>query len=568
MKEKVSSIVVQYLEGFTKEEVLKLMEVPPIQDLGDFALPCFQMAKRFRKSPDMIANEWKMQIEQKETSQVIHEMKVLHGYLNFYLNRNYHIKMIITNSLKDSYGRSKIGDGETICIDYSSPNIAKNFHVGHLRTTLIGNSLAKIYEKLGYHVVRINYLGDWGTQFGKLIVAFKNWSSKEKVEQKGIEELLRIYILFTNEEEKNPDLLNEARIWFAKMESGDKEALSIWRWFKEISLVEYERIYKLLGVQFDCYSWESFYQKQVASLVEKLKGKHLLMESQGANIVSLDQYEMPPCLITKMDGSTIYTSRDLAAVLERKEKYNFNKCLYVTGLEQKLHFGQVFKVIELMGYEWSKDLVHVPYGLVSLGGEKLSTRNGTIIYAEDILNEAIKRSKDMIEEKNPNLENKDLIAKKVGIGAIIYHDLYNQRIKNIDFKWEEVLNFNGATGPYIQYTYARAKSILRKVSEIDYEDIIIKYSFDILSDNLSYSLLKVIEQYPEKILDAARNYEPSFISRYVYTLASIFNKFYGECNIVNEVSSVKEPRLLVVYLTQKILNDAMLLLGIECPEVM
>lgn len=568
MKQMVSHMLVSYLDGFTDEEIFNLLEVPPDQELGDYSLPCFQMAKNMKKAPQQIAEDLKERLQEQEMNGIIKSVNSIKGYLNIHLNRAVYIRMILKKLLEKDYGASQNGDKKTICIDYSSPNIAKNFHVGHLRTTLIGNSLANIYNKLGYHVVRINYLGDWGTQFGKLIVAYKKWSSKELVEKRGIEELLRIYVLFSKEAENNHSLMDEARMWFSKMELQDKEALSLWQWFKEISLVEFQRIYDLLDVKFDCYSGESIYQNQVAALVSELTQKQLLVESQGARVVPLQEYDMPPCLITKMDGGSIYTSRDLAAALDRKKQYQFNKCLYVTGLEQKLHFSQVFKVIELMGYEWSKDLVHVPYGLVSLGGEKLSTRNGTIVYAQDLLFEAINRARNLINEKNPNLIEKEKISKQVGVGAIIFHDMYNQRIKNIDFKWEEVLSFTGATGAYIQYTYARAKSILRKAGKNFLEDINIEELSVNLCDDISYSLLKLLEEYPSQIIEAANTYEPSVIAKYVYSVAVMFNKFYAECNIMNAESSMKEARLLIVFVTQTIIESAMFLLGIYCPEEM
>ena len=451
-------------------------------------------------------------------------------------------------------------------MDYSSPNIAKNFHVGHLRTTVIGNALYKIHEKLGYKVIRINHLGDWGTQFGKLIVAYKKWSSKEVVEKKGIQELLDIYVKFNNEKEEHPELMDEARDWFVKMEHGDEEALSIWEWFKDISIVEFERVYDMLGISFDSYTGESFYREKVPALVELLKEKKLLIESQGANVIDLSDYDMPPCMITKKDGSSIYHSRDIAAVLYRKEKYNFDKCLYVTGLEQSLHFKQVFKAIELMGYDFYKGLVHVPYGLVSLDGEKLSTRTGNIIYAEDILKEAIKRAEDLIEEKNPALDNKEEVAKQVGIGAVIFHDLFNQRIKNINFSWKEVLSFDGTTGPYVQYTYARAKSILRKYGkEIQYEVT----DYQALIDDISFALIKTIGGYEKAVSSAAESYEPSVVARYLINLCSDFNKFYQECPILKEKNEKKkEAKLQLVNITAKIISEGCGLLGMECPEEM
>jgi arginyl-tRNA synthetase len=565
MKEIICNLVTKNLEGFSKEEINALIEIPPMPEMGDFSLPCFTLAKKLKRAPITIAQQLKDKILQDQDANVIHEINVVNGYINFVIKKEIYIKMIMGAAVGKNYGSSEEGKGKVICMDYSSPNIAKNFHVGHLRTTIIGNALYKIYGKLGYSVIRINHVGDWGTQFGKLIVAYKNWSTKEQVEEKGIEELLRIYVLFNSEAEKDPQLNDEARVWFAKMEQGDEQALAIWKWFKEISLIEFEKIYKLLGVEFDYYTGESFYMDKVPDLVKELKQKHLLEESQGANIVKLDAYNMSPCLITKKDGSSIYHSRDIAAVLYRKKQFNFDKCLYVTGMEQKLHFAQVFKAIELMGYDWSQNLVHIPYGLVSLEGAKLSTRTGNIIYAQDILNEAIERSACMIELKNPLLKDKASVAKQVGVGAVVFHDLFNQRIKNVDFCWDDVLNFEGSTGPYIQYTYARAKSILRKVGvEVKLQEVNAKH----LVDEVSYNLIKTIALYPEKISEAAERYEPSVLARYIISLASAFNKFYHDCNIMNAEQDIKDARLLVVELTQKIIAEAMGLLGIECPQQM
>jgi arginyl-tRNA synthetase len=565
MKKVLSKMITKYLNGFSESEIEHLLEIPPELKMGDYSLHCFSLSKKLKISPIVIANQLKSDLDKDFDKSVISELKCMKGYLNIHLNKNNFIKFVLDNTFEHNMGFSIEDDKKVMCMDYSSPNIAKNFHVGHLRTTVIGNSLYKIYSKLGYKVIRINYLGDWGTQFGKLIVAYKNWSTKDKVEKYGIEELLRIYVLFNAEVKSNPNLKEEARSWFLKMEQGDEEALSIWKWFKEISLKEYERVYKLLNVEFDYYSGESIYMDKVPALVNELKEKGLLEESQGANIVSLDKYNMPPCLITKSDGSSIYHSRDIAAALHRKEEYNFEKCLYITGLEQNLHFAQVFKAIEVMGYDWTGELVHVPYGLVSLKGEKLSTRTGNIIYAEDILQEAINRSFELIDMKNSNLKNKKQIAEEVGVGAIIFHDLFNQRIKNVNFSWEEVLNFEGATGPYVQYTYARAKSILRKGNV---EEVSIFIDVDLLTDEVSYELVKELSKYTEKVKEAALRYEPSVIARYVWGLATLFNKFYHECNILNAQESMKEARLVLVFLTQKIIKDAMSLLGIRCPEEM
>lgn len=565
MKKKICQYLSKVLVEMSEEELMKIMEIPPEEKMGDLALPCFAMAKKMRKNPMQIAAELVEKLNEQKDELGIEKVESVGAYCNIHLKRDLFVKKCIESLQKDKYGVSQIGAGKTVCMDYSSPNIAKNFHVGHLRTTVIGNSLYKIYQKLGYDVVRINHLGDWGTQFGKLIVAYKLWSSEELVKEKGIEELLRIYVKFNDESETNENLIVEAREWFVKMEQNDSEALEIWNWFKDISMVEFERIYNLLGISFDSYLGESFYRDKVPALVEKLKEMELLVESQGAQVIDLEKYDMPPCLITKSDGGSIYHSRDIAAILYRKEKYDFEKCLYVTGLEQSLHFKQIFTAIEVMGYDWSDGLIHVPYGLVSLAGEKLSTRGGNIIYAEDILNEAIERAHNAIIEKNPSLADKDATAKKVGVGAIIFHDLFNQRIKNVDFSWKEVLNFDGTTGPYAQYTYARAKSVLRKAGKmVDIGEV----DFEALTDDVTYNLVKVLAGYEDAVLNAAEKNEPSIVARYVISLATTFNKFYHDCTILQAEEKEKKARLLLTDMVQKILCEACGLLGMECPEEM
>lgn len=565
MKKKICQYLSEVLVEMSEEELMKTMEIPPEEKMGDLALPCFAMAKKMRKNPMLIAVELAEKLNERKGELGIEKVESVGAYCNIHLKRDLFVKKCFEALQKDNYGVAQIGSGKTVCMDYSSPNIAKNFHVGHLRTTVIGNSLYKIYQKLGYDVVRINHLGDWGTQFGKLIVAYKLWSSEELVKEKGIEELLRIYVKFENESKKNESLIVEAREWFVKMEQNDPEALEIWNWFKDISMVEFERIYDLLGISFDSYLGESFYRDKVPALVEKLKEMDLLVESQGAKVIDLEKYDMPPCLITKSDGGSIYHSRDIAAILYRKEQYDFEKCLYVTGLEQALHFKQIFTAIEVMGYDWSEGLIHVPYGLVSLAGEKLSTRGGNIIYAEDILKEAIERAYNAIIEKNPSLPDKEEIAKKVGVGAIIFHDLFNQRIKNVDFSWKEVLNFDGTTGPYAQYTYARAKSVLRKAGkmaeagEVDYAT---------LTDDVTYNLIKVLAGYEDAVLNAAEKNEPSVVARYVISLAAAFNKFYHDCTILQAEEKEKTARLLLADMVQKVLCEACGLLGMECPEEM
>lgn len=578
MKKQICNFLTTLLPETTSEQFQTLLETPPESSMGDFALPCFAFAKVLRKNPKLIAEELAAGLLEQAEKLGVERAEAVNGYCNIFLDRASYVKHCLALANGDNHGVKKSGSGKTVCMDYSSPNIAKNFHVGHLRTTVIGNSLYKIYEKLGYKVVRINHLGDWGTQFGKLIVAYKKWSSKAEVEEKGIEELMRIYVKFEKESKQEDSLMDEARSWFIKMEQNNEEALSIWNWFKDISMVEFERVYKLLGISFDSYVGESFYREKVPALVELLKEKNLLTESQGANVIDLSEYDMPPCLITKSDGGSIYHSRDIAAVLYRKQTYDFEKCLYVTGLEQSLHFKQVFTAVKVMGNEWAEDaLIHVPYGLVSLDGAKLSTRAGNFIYAEDILHEATARAMDAIRSKNPTLPEKEKTAQQVGIGAVLFHDLFNQRIKNVDFKWDEVLSFEGSTGPYVQYTYARAKSILRKSGFAEHTSGIsgasaVMEAYDInynhLTDDAAYALTKTLSGYEAAVQQAAERYEPSVVARYIILVASAFNKFYHECPILTADQEEKQSRLVLVDAVQNVLKDACSLLGMECPEEM
>ena len=562
MKEQIVKLLTAALPDMEENDIRNSIEIPPKPELGDFAFPCFRLAKVMRKAPQMIAADIKESIGDVD---FIEEIKVEGAYLNFFIKKDTFVKQMLDKVSDDNYGSLTIGEGKTICIDYSSPNIAKNFHVGHLRTTIIGNSLYKIFSKLGYHVERINHLGDWGTQFGKLIVAYKNWGTEEAVKEKGIEELMRLYVKFHAEAEKKPELEDEARAWFHKMETGDEEALSIWKWFVDISLEEFKRTYALLGMEFDHYTGESFYRDKTDNDIKTLDDAGLLTESEGAKIVDLSEYDMAPCLIVKNDGSTIYATRDLAAVMYRKETYNFEKALYVTGQEQKLHFKQVFKVIELLGNEWAKDsLVHIPYGLVSLGGEKLSTREGNVIYAEDILLEAISKIKDIINEKNPDLADKDEVAKTVGVGAVLFNDLYNQRIKDVSFKWENLLSFEGETGPYVQYTYARCSSLLRK-SEYNPDDAI---DYNLITDPASVDLLKNLYRFPDVVLSASETYEPHIVARYAIAVAQSFNKFYTDNRINVDDPALRNARLKLVDITRRTLRDALDLLGIGCVEEM
>lgn len=562
MKKNLVELLAKQVTSLSNEEIENLLEIPKKVEMGDYAFPCFRLAKEYRKAPQMIATEI---AEKMEEADFLSKVEAQGGYVNFYIDKETFAKKLLEQVEDVKFGSSNEGEGETICMDYSSPNVAKNFHVGHLRTTIIGNSLYKIFSKLGYHVVRINHLGDWGTQFGKLIVAYKKWGNQEAIEKDGVSELMKIYVKFHDEAEKDDSLNDEAREWFTKMEKGDEEALSIWQWFKDISLKEYMRIYDLLGMGFDSFHGESFYRDKTSDVVKILENKNLLVESEGAKIVPLDEYDMAPCLVTKKDGSSIYATRDLAALFYRHETYHFTKCLYVTGLEQQLHFKQVFKVIELLGNDWYKGLYHIPYGLVSLKEGKMSSRKGQVIFAEDILNESIQRIREIIEEKNPDIPNKEETARMVGIGAIIFNDLYNQRIKDVIFSWDKILNFDGETGPYVQYTHARAASVLRKAGITEVTGNI---DYNVLTDEASIALLKELNRFPQVIADAAEKFEPFMIARFSVAVAQAFNKFYHDCQINVDDEKVKMARLKLVIVTKRIIKDSLELLGIGSPEQM
>lgn len=545
-------------------QVLEAVEVPPNSDMGDYAYPCFRLAKEFKKAPPAIAAELADKLKKPD---FINEIKVTGAYINFFTNKDVYVKTVLSDVIAKGtdFGKSDMGKGKTVVLDFSSPNIAKPFHVGHLRSTVIGHALYNIFNKLGYTSVSVNHLGDWGTQFGKLIVAYKNWGSKDAIEKDGIGELMRIYVLFHDEAEKTPSLDDEARAWFVKMQEGDTEALTLWKWFYDISMKEFDRVYDMLGVKFDSYAGESFYNDKMDAVVQELKDKNLLTESEGAMIVDLEEEKMPPCLIIRTDGGTLYATRDITAAIYRKKTYDFDKCLILTALDQNLHFAQFFKVIDKMGYDWAKDLYHVPFGLVSLESGKLSTRKGNVVLMEQLLNEAISETAKIIEEKNPDLPNKEEVAKKVGIGAVIFNDLYNNRIKDVVFSWSRMLNFDGETGPYVQYTHARACSVLKK-AEIDSIDSNIDYT--LLTDSASVEVCKLLEAYPDKIKDAAKKYEPYIITRHLVDISQAFNKFYHDNPILTSDEATKKARLAIVYAIKTVLQSGLAILGIEAPEQM
>ncbi len=559
----VASCLKEHIEELTLEEITALIEVPPNKDMGDFAFPCFKLAKVFRKAPNMIAEELSSKIEAKG---VVSKVTPLGGYINFFVNKSQLAETVIKDVLtkKEMYGHSDLGKDKTIVIDFSSPNIAKPFHIGHIRTTVIGNALYKIYDSQGYNTVRINHLGDYGTQFGKLIVAFKLWGDKEAVEANPIPELLKLYIQFHDEAEKHPEMEDEARAWFTKLENGDEEAKALWQWFRDESLKEFARVYDLLDIEFDSYNGESFYSDKMDKVIDIIKDKGLLQESQGTNIVDLEEYNMPPALITKNDGSTLYMTRDLAAALYRKENYDFEKCIYVVGSQQSLHFQQLFKVLELVGFEWAKDMVHVPFGMVALEEGTMSTRKGRVVFLEDVLKQAIEKTKETMLAKNPNALNVDEIAKQVGVGAVVFQELSNSRIKDYTFSWSRTLSFEGETGPYVQYTHARCCAVLRKAEEEVTTDI----NYELLNDVDSAEVLKVIASFNKTIVNAMRKNEPHIITRFVLDLAQAFNKFYHDNSILVEDAELRKARLALVASTRQALENGLKLLGMHAPERM
>ncbi len=543
------------------DEIADLLELPPDSAMGDYAFPCFKLARSLRKAPPMIAGELVKVIN----ADFLSHTEAVGGYLNFFIDKALYASSIVGQVLKEGekYGSSDMGAGKTICIDYSSINIAKRFHIGHLSTTALGNALYKIYSFLGYKCVGINHLGDWGTQFGKMIAAYKHWGSREMIEQGGVQALSDLYVRFHAEAEKDPSLDDEGRAWFKKIEQGDEEAVSIWQWFKELTLKDANRVYDLLGVKFDSYNGEAFYEDKMEPAINELREKNLLKESDGAYVVDLEEYNMPPCLILKSDGTTLYATRDLAAAFYRKETYDFTKCLYVVAYQQNLHFKQLFKVIELMGYDWAKDMEHVAFGMVSYEGQALSTRHGHVIYLEDLLKRSIEKARAIIDEKSPNLEDKDAVARKVGIGAVVFFALSAGRIKDIDFWWDRALNFEGETGPYVQYTYARCCSVLGKapvnLPEADYGT---------LSDAEAQDIVRLLEQFPKLVREAAQRNEPSIITRYTVDLAQAYNKFYYEHRILDCEPATSAARLAVTKAARDVIGTGLKLIGVEPTEKM
>ena len=541
----------------TEKDILSYLAYPPDDKLGDIALPCFRFAKALRMAPPVIASRLADGFE----CEGVASAETAGGYLNFRIDRAALMRRLFGEINADGlpYGGNDDGAGKTVVIDYSSPNVAKPFHIGHLGTTVIGHSLKKMHEFAGYKCIGVNHLGDWGTQFGKLTVAYRKWGSREAVEEKGIDELVALYVRFHEEAEADPALNDEARAAFTALEHGDPEITALWRWFIDISIAEYKKTYRQLDIEFDYYTGESFYTDKMPAVVEELQSKNLLKLDDGASIVDLEEYGMPPCLILKRDGSTLYPTRDIAAAIYRKETFDFDKCIYVTSAGQSLHFAQWFKVLELMGRDWYKDLVHVPYGTVSLNGSKLATRTGNVVLLKDLFAEAIEKAAAIMAEKNPELAGREDVAESVGIGAVVFYYLSANRMRDINFVLEDALNFDGNTGPYAQYTYARMCQILKKAGEYAPD------GFEMNDDE--FALCKTLALFPETFDQALAEYEPSIITRYVLDLCAAFNRFYHNCPVLTAGSeSVKALRLALTGCTNKVLSSALELICVRHPE--
>ncbi len=544
------------------DELINWLETPPSPEMGDYAFPCFKLAKTLRKAPPAIAAQLADEIV---LPQGVAKAAPAGGYVNFFLDKAAQAKAVLEKVFAENerYGGSDIGKGRNVCIDYSSVNIAKPFHIGHLPTTVIGAALYRIYNHLGYNSVGINHLGDWGTQFGKMIVAYKRWGDHDTIDKGGVDELVKIYVRYHQESEQNPALDDEARAWFKRIEDGDAEALELFEWFKKITLKEVEEVYDILGIRFDSYAGESFYNDKMGRVVDELREKNLLKLDQGAQIVDLSDYKMPPCIILRSDGATLYATRDIAAALYRKDTYDFAKCLYVVAYQQDLHFRQWFKVVELMGYDWAKDLVHVSFGMVSGTEGAFSTRKGNMVKLRNVLDAACEKTYDIICEKSPDLEDKQTIANQVGVGALIWNSLYNGRIKDVVFDWDAVLNFDGETGPYAQYTHARACSVLRKA---DYKPGAVDYSK--LTDPESAAVIAAIGAFPDAVVEAMEKNEPYLVTRSVINLCAAFNKFYYEQRIMADDAAVRQARLALTDATKKAIAIGLGLIGVFAPERM
>ena len=557
-KDEVKKIILGFDTGLTEEEISDLIEIPPNSDMGDYAFPVFKLAKTFRKAPNLIAEELAQKAFENEN---IKKIANVGPYVNFFVNNSKLVESVLTEAVKDDFGSSHIGVGKNVVFDFSSTNIAKPFHIGHLRSTVIGNAIRNIMKYQGFNTTGVNYIGDYGTQFGMMISAYLKWGDEDKINANPIKELLNLYVKYNKIAKEDETYMDEARDWFDKLEKKDPTAVKLWSWFREISLKEFQRVYDLLGVKFDNFNGESFHSQFIGDALESIDKKNLLEESDGAMIINLDDENLPPVLIKKSNGSSTYLTRDIATAMYRKKTYDFYKNVYVVASQQKLHFEQLRAVLKKMGFDWWKDCEHVSFGMVSMKDGSMKTREGKVIFLEDVLNRAIDKTKSIIEERNPNLEHKEEVAKQVGVGAVIFQDLFNNRIKDYTFDWDQVLNFDGETGPYTQYTFARSCSILDK-GEFELKD---NSKFDLLVDDTEIDIVKHLSKFEEVLLNATEKYEPSFLTRYTVELAKLFNKFYANCPINTVEDELKYQRLYLTYSVNKCLKLSLSLLGIEAP---
>lgn len=561
-KEKVVEKIKELNLNLDVDEINSLIEIPPESEMGDYAFPVFKFAKIFKKAPNIIAQEL---IKGLENGKYFSKIINVGPYINFYVNNSIQADSVFKDIINnDKFGSKNLGLGKNVVVEFSSTNIAKPFHIGHLRSTVIGNSINKILKYEGFKTVAINYLGDYGTQFGMIISGYKKWGNDEEIKKDPIKSLLEIYVRYNKEANEDEGLMDEARYWFDKLEKKDKEATKLWQWFKEISLAEFKRVYQLLGIEFDNYNGEFFHSQFIDEVLKELEEKHLLKESDGAMIIDLEKYNLPPIIIKKSNGSSTYITRDIATAIYRKKEYNFDKNYYVVASQQLLHFKQLFAILNEMGYEWAKDCEHISFGMVSMKDGSMKTREGKVIYLEDVLNQSISKTRDIIEKRNPNLENKEKISKQVGVGAIIFQDLFNNRIKDYVFDWDQILNFEGETGPYVQYSHARALSILKKANFKLNNNI----NVNLLKESNEIAIIKLLDNFKTVLEEATHKLEPSIVARYSIELAKAFNRFYNSCPINSEEENLKNARLLLTYGTEKILKTTLSLLGIEAPEKM
>jgi len=567
IKSEIAEILAANIEGLGVDEIQNMLEIPQDTSMGDYAFPCFKLAKLLHKAPPMIAADITAKIKENE---LFADVQQVNAYINMFINKTAFTKITLDGVAKgqDRFGSTDLGQGKKVIVEYSSPNIAKPFHIGHIRSTVIGNSLYKIYDFLGYDVVRMNHLGDYGTQFGKMIVAYRKWGSEEDVKREPIKSLLSYYVKFHQEAENDPALETEARETFYKLEHGAEEETKLWQWFREESLKEFKRVYAMLGIDFDSWVGEAFYSDKMPAVLDELKEKNLLVESQGAQIVDLSEFGIEPALITKSDGTSLYITRDLASAFYRKKTYDFVKSIYVVASQQNLHFQQLFHVLEKMGYDWAKECVHVPFGLVSLEDGTMSTRQGKVVFLEDVLNRAVEKTYEIVKEKGVNADIIDETAKTVGIGAVMFQELSAGRIKDYTFNWDKVLNFDGETGPYVQYTHARAASVVRNsgidVTKIDLNSIDYAY----ITGDSAYELIKLIYRFPDVVIEAGEKYEPSVITHHIVDIAQGFNKFYHDEHILVENEEEKKAKVMLTYAAQQTIANGLALLGIKAPERM